>query len=228
MTPENLTAAAHYASIPIPPDGQQPAAKPTVQPRRDPLRSVSSVVDEVRRHVTNLSAVPAQDLPEWLQSLDVPSGWQQARIGDGAVPVGRVVVSGHKPEGGWEGCETLTLFRFNGTPPSTIVEENAERTLRDLDADNVHSYSLAVAAGPSASAARSSGYFTADQRRIWAQYSTYMGLDDDGGFLIEHAIYVDAAQRALLRHDVEDLADAVHSVFLDRVDTVNTNDSAER
>lgn len=224
--PQNPTVTARYAPPPITPEAQQPTLVPT-QPIQDRLMSVSSVVDEVRRYVTNMSAALPQELPEWLQALEIPPGWQVAQIGTNAVPLSRVILSGHKPEGGWEGCETLSLFRFSGAIPPNIVEDNAQRTLRDLDADNVNSYSLTVRADASTKAVRSSGYFTAGGRRVWAQYSTYVGQDtEDGGFLIEHAIYIDSAKRPLLRHDIEDLGDAVHSAFLDRVDTVDTNDPA--
>ncbi|MCV7229094.1 hypothetical protein [Mycolicibacterium komossense] len=224
MTPESPAAAAKYVPSPIQGEVQRPAREPAAaQPDRSRLMSVSSVVDEVRNHVANLSAVPAQNLPEWLQSLDVPPGWQLAQIGTDAVPLGRVVLSGHKPEGGWEGCETLSLFGFNGTLPENVLTESADRTLRDLDADNVNSISLTIAADSSAAAVRSSGYFTTSGRRVWAQYSTYVGRNEGGeeGFLIEHAIYIDAAQRPLLRHDVEDMGDAVHSAFLGRLVTVD-------
>lgn len=221
----DFAAAERYSPTPRPMEPSEPVGERPRPDRGNRLLTATSVVDQMRQHVDNLTTVAPEDLPEWLKHLEIPEGWVAAHITAGSTPLSRVMLYGHRPEGGWEGCETLSVFRFGGAPPKDLLRENADRTLRDLGADSVSTFSLFAAAESSASAARSSGYFTAAGRRVWAQFSAYIGTGHDGeGFLIEHAVYTDAAHRSLLRDDISDLGDAVHAAFIEQVDTVETHD----
>jgi hypothetical protein len=46
-------------------------------------------------------------------------------------------VSGQRPDGWWDGCETITVFGFTGIPPEDVVRDNADRTVRDLGATGI-------------------------------------------------------------------------------------------
>jgi hypothetical protein len=137
-----------------------------------------------------------------------------------------MTLCGHRPEGGWDGCETISVFAFTGVPPQDVVRENSDCTLRDLDADSITTYTLNAPTDPEVSAVRSSGYLSAAARRIWAQYSTYLAgsVGPDTGIVIEHVVFIDAGCRARLRDDIADLSDAVHEAFLARLDTVVSSD----
>jgi len=160
----DFTAAERYSPPPRSMGSSEPAGE---RPRPDPdnrLLTATSVVDQMRQHVNNLTTVAPEDLPEWLNHLEIPNGWIAAQTTAGSTPLSRVILCGHRPEGGWDGCETLSVFRFGGAAPKDLLRENADRTLRDLDADSVSTFSLFAEAESSASAARSSGYFTAAGR----------------------------------------------------------------
>lgn len=66
---------------------------------------------------------------------------------------------GQRPDGGWDGCKTITVFGFTGIPPEDVVRENADRTLRDLAATGITTERVDTSALLGALAVRSSGYF---------------------------------------------------------------------
>jgi hypothetical protein len=140
-----------------------------------------------------------------------------------------MTLCGHRPEGGWDGCETISVFAFTGVPPQDVVRENSDCTLCDLHADSITTYTLTAPTDPEVSAVRSSGYFSAVGRRVWAQYSTYLaGSAGPGqGVVIEHVLFVDAGCRARLRDDIAELSDTVHEAFLARLDTVVSRDEPD-
>jgi hypothetical protein len=184
------------------------------------LASVSSVVDVVARHVDELVQVPAKDLPGWLTGLGVPAGWRIARFGEGsgAAP-SRIAVCGR--QGGGYGCETISVFGFTGVPPVDVVRDNAECTLRGLDAAGITACALATPPMPGVIAVRSSGYFSIDRLPVWAQYSTYIAGSTVSceSRLIQHSVFVESGCRATLSDDITQLSDAVHQAFLSTIDT---------
>lgn len=190
------------------------------------LTSVTSVIDAVRRHVTDLALIAAQDTPEWLRQLGIPPWWQIAHLDTIAPQPLRIAVCGERADGGWDGCETLSLFQFTGIPPDGVVAECNECTLRDLGAEGVTTYPLSAPRRPGVFAVRSSGYFTAAGRRLWAQYSTYVAASNSSGEgrLVAECIFAGADARARLRDDITELSDGVHSAFLATIDTVGDND----
>jgi hypothetical protein len=189
------------------------------------LASVSSVVDVVAASVDGIAQLHVDEIDEWLNGLGVPDGWRIARFDSGDTQPSRIAVYGQRPRGGWDGCETITVFGFTGIPNLDDVRRNADCTLRDLDADAIITQRLVVPPGPGVVAARSSGYFSTAGQRVWAQYSAYIaGSHPSGqGRLIEHNVFVESACRARLNDDVAKLSEAVHHAFLTTLGTYNNS-----
>lgn len=199
---------------------------PDSDPRNDHRRliTVESVVDTVAPYVADLRLCRPQESPEWLWQLAVPHTWQVVQVDMGSVqPTRTAVVAEARADGGWDGCETISVYRFTGLPPCSLISEHNDCTLRGLAAESLTTHQLTVPEGQQACAVRSSGYFTAAGRRMWAQYSTYVmgGSTPSAGSLTLHGLFISADARARLRDDVTELSDAVHDAFLTVADTVN-------
>jgi hypothetical protein len=87
--------------------------------RLSQLTAVSSVVDVVAGHVDGLAPIPAGELADWVAGLAVPAGWQVLPPDATAAPLARIAVRGRRPGGGWDACDTISVFRFTGFPPDT-------------------------------------------------------------------------------------------------------------
>ncbi|HJT95552.1 MAG TPA: hypothetical protein VJ777_27035 [Mycobacterium sp.] len=185
--------------------------------------AVSSVIEVVGRHVSELTPVPPEDLPMCLPGLSIPWGWRIGHPENSPVLPTRVAVCGRDSVPGWDGCEIINAFSFTGFAAESEVRKNADCTLRDFNASSIASYTLAAPSEPGVAAVRTSGYFDLVGRRIWAQYSTYVCGSETprDGLLIEHCIFVGSDSRARLRDDVSELSDAVHEAFLTLLDTVD-------
>ena len=172
------------------------------------LTAVSSIPAVVARHVDDLVELRAEDLPRWLTQLRMPAGWRLARLEGSPVQPARVAVCGQRPDGRWDGCETISVFGFTGEPPEEAMRDDADCTLRDLDADDITTSIPAASLIPGVTAVRCSGYFTAAGQRVWAQYSTFVaGFTVSGeGRLIQHSLFVDASCRARLTDDITQLS----------------------
>jgi hypothetical protein len=186
------------------------------------LTAVSSIVDAVSDHVSDLTPVSAHDLPRWLRRLALPPDWHRVDLSGHPPPPTRIAVYGQRSDGGWDGCETISVFRFTGTLPANVVHDNVDYTLRDLHADNICTVALPTPSEPGVTAARSDGYFTAGGRRIWARYSIYVaGTNTPGqGMLVHQGVFVEVRRRrepyrrAELWNDIEQLGNAIHIPFL--------------
>jgi hypothetical protein len=177
------------------------------------LTAVSSVVDAVDRHVNDLTPVPAGELPRWLRRLALPPDWHLVGLSGHPPPPTRMAVYSRRSDGGWDGCETISVFRFTGTLPADLVRDNIGCTLRDLHAENMVTITLPAPPEPGVTAARSDGYFNAGGRRIWARYSAYVaGTNTPGqGMLVDQSIFIEARlRRRGLWNDIEQLGNAIH------------------
>jgi hypothetical protein len=180
------------------------------------LTTVSSVVDVVAGYVDDLAPIPADELAEWVAGLAVPAGWQVLPLDASAAPLARIAVCGRQPEGGWDACDTVSVFRFTGFPPREVVEDNAECTLRDLGAgEGIHT-TVAPPPPPGIAAVRSDGYVDLAGKLTWAQYETYVaGSDQPGqGRLIQHSVFVDRGSFFRLGRDVGQFTGSIHDAFL--------------
>jgi hypothetical protein len=195
---------------PTPPNPEWPA-----EFRR--LTTVSSVVDAASHHVSGLTPVSANDLPRWLRRLALPPGWHLVDLSGHPPPPTRIAVYGQHSDGSWDGCETISVFRFTGTLPADVVRDNADCTLRDLHAERITTIALPAPPAPGVTAMRSSGDFIADGRRIWARYSIYVAGTNtpSQGMLVNQGVFIEARlRRRGLWNDIEQLGNAIHIPFL--------------
>lgn len=150
-----------------------------------------------------------------IESLTVPTGWLVASAGSSADQPVRVLVTGRRSHGGWQGCDTLAAFGFTGIVPRELGTANASCTLNALGASGITIHNLTVSEQPEAWAVRSTGYVTAVGLRMWAQFSTYVAGSHDGGGgrLIEHSLFVITQRKAQLCCDIRELSDSVQAAF---------------
>jgi hypothetical protein len=179
----------------------------------DRTPAISSIAAVAARYLPELVELAAAELPQPLAGVGAPSGWRLAQLTGGGTAPARMLVYGQRPDGSWEGCDTIRAFTFTGHLDPNVVYANADCTLRSLAGEHITAGALAAPAR--AIAARSAGYFTAG-RQFWAQFSTYLAnpMPPARGLLIEHSIVTDADRRAELRDDITNLSDAVHHAFL--------------
>jgi hypothetical protein len=169
----------------------------------------------VSHYVTDMALIGPDELSAWLAALPVPAGWQIGRAENSPIQPTRTIVHHRDSLTGWDACETINVFRFNGAPPHDIVRFNADRTLRAGGAQHITTRPLPTPANATMTAVRSSGYLTlANQQRIWAQHSTYIADDDTQGLLIEHGVFALPNCQAGLRDDIAELSNAVHDTFV--------------
>ena len=176
-----------------------------------PSLVVSSVAEEVRRHVGSISLVPAAGLKYWLPGLDVPAGWAVAPALSDPARMTRMSLCRLTPEkAAWDGCEVIALYQFAGSVPEQVVRDSADRTLRDLDAINVVQDPATLPPAIRGNAVRSSGTFVLGDGWLWGQFANY--IIDTGviGGLVEHSVLVRAPLRARLVRDIGELTESVY------------------
>jgi hypothetical protein len=184
------------------------------------LAGAASVVNVVADYVDDLVQLRPEELPPWLEQLGLPAGWRVAKLEGADVAPARVAVCGQQPDGRWDGCETISAFGFTGNPPGKALRDNADCTLRDLDASEITISTPVAALIAGVTAVRCSGFFTAAGQRIWAQYSTFVaGSTVPGkGRLIQHCLFVDVSSRAKLTEDIAQLSNDLQRAFLNGLD----------
>jgi hypothetical protein len=177
------------------------------------LTSAPSLGAVVAGQVDDFTPVPVADVfPTASAVFELPKDWLLAAPGQQLDQPMRVVVTGHRSRGGWEGCATLAAFAFTGSPATDIIVAHAACTLHDLQAAAVTVQMLPLPPVPGSCAIRSSGYVTAAGLRLCAQLSTYVvGSEAAGcGRLFEHSVFVTSQRRTALHPDTQQLSQAVH------------------
>jgi hypothetical protein len=192
-----------------------PAAGDGLSTERRRLASASSIVNVLAGHVDDVIQFRSWNLPSWLTRLGIPPGWQIGHLANTPVEPSRIAVYGPQPDGGWDGCETISVFGFTGMPPADVVRDSADCTLRDLGAAGITTHLLDMPLMSKATAVRSSGFFGAAGLWVWAQYSTYVAgsLEPGHGRLVQQAVFIESNSRARLSADVDRLNDSVYRAF---------------
>ena len=176
-----------------------------------PSPVVSSLAEEVRRYVGSIDLVRADGLSYRLPGLSVPAGWTVVPTLPGPAPVTRMALCRMTPEQtAWGGCEVIALYQFTGSVPEDVVHDSADRTLRDLAAQNVRRYNITLPPIPGARAVRSSGSFVLGGRWVWGQFANYVVNTGAVGGLVEHSLLVRAPRRARLARDIGELTEGVY------------------
>jgi hypothetical protein len=174
------------------------------------VSTVRSPVSVVAAHVTGLRLAPEDTVPQWLSSLSVPTGWQVGRLDGLEIAPWRIAVIGRHDDSGWDGCETITVYRFEGAIPVRVLRANAALALRDLEAANIET--TALLADDTGTAVRSSGYLAAGGVWIKALHN-YLAAE---GLLIHQSIFIDTRVEAVLSADVEQLGHSLFTAFAAR------------
>jgi hypothetical protein len=115
----------------------------------------------------------------------------------------------------------MSVFGFTGVAPVDVVRDNADCTLRDLDAEGIITSILAIPPTPGVCAVRSSGYFSTAGLWVWAQYSTYLANSDASGQgrLLQHNMFIESGCRARLSDDIIRVSNAIHYTFFSTINT---------
>lgn len=188
-------------------------------PQPGPALTASSLVDVLiaDEDITDVVTLTGAHLPQGLQQLDHPAGWQLvAPPDDPAVPLARIAVYGPRVDGGSQAAETLSVFGYTGWPYFDELVRHADRTLRDLDATDVTTRVLAIRPTRWAAALRSSGTVVIGGRQLWMQQSNYVAGSDQphAGRLTIHTVFVNTQYRAQLAGDITEMSDAVQQWFI--------------
>lgn len=113
------------------------------------------------------------------------------------------------------------MYGFSGAIPVDVLSDNADCTLRDLEAVGIETVSLLLSPVDSLGAVRTSGYFAAGGLWIWAQHSYFAAKSPvpESSFLIHQSVFVESSQRPALDADVTALSDTMHKAFVGATDS---------
>jgi hypothetical protein len=118
----------------------------------------------------------------------------------------------------WDGCEVLNLYRVAGAVPESLVLDNADRSLRDIGATDIHTYAMDIAPLYGAIATRASGVIRSRDRVVRGRFHNYVVNTAAGGALIEQAIAINADVAPALESEAEELTENLHRPLLASID----------
>lgn len=183
----------------------------------------NSPPDMERRRLIDAQAMGVHDLvmasgssvPGWITRLSVPAGWRTGHLEEADIEPCRVAVCGQRLDGGWDACETLSVFSFSGAPSADHLEQHCRRALAQLGITAPETESLAVSSRAGVHGVRCSGRCTIAAREVWIQFTFYSAgsMASGGGRLVQQCIYVDAKRLVALKDDVECLSDRLQVAF---------------
>ena len=186
------------------------------------LAAINSVAAIVASQVADFVRLRKGEIPSWLSTLGVPSGWRIAQYPVRSseffeldAPSRVAVATPQTRQIPGYGCETITVFAFTGSPVLQDVYDYAACSLEDLGAAGVVVSPLRVPAIASAIAVRCSGYIVADNVEMWAQYSNYIVSSDKLNWsrLVQHCLFIRSAEQFSFAADIVDLSDAAYRAF---------------
>lgn len=174
------------------------------------VSAARSPVAGVAAHVTGLRLAPEVDVPKWLGLLSVPTGWQVGRFDGLKNAPWRIAVTGPQHETGWDGCETIAVYLFEGVIPAPALQASADLALNNLEAVNIETTALLTHG--TGTIVRSSGYLAAGG--VWIKALHHCLAAE--GLLVHQSIFVDARVEAALAPDVEYLRYTLSTAFAAR------------
>ena len=182
--------------------------------------AVSSLAEVLAEHIGGLTFVPPAHLRLWLPDLTAPQGWDPAAAGGAAVT--RMLLRRLGKGDHWDGCEVLNLYRVPGTVPEALVLDNADRTLCDSGADDIHTYRVDTPPRYGLIATRASGTLRIGPRTVHSHYNYYVVNTAAGGALIEQAILVGGDAHPVLSAEVTELTENLYRALLASIDRAPT------
>jgi len=178
--------------------------------------AVSSLAQEIARHVGPLQRVTTTHLHLWLPALTIPSAWTIADA-DGAA-VTRLLLRRLNSTNHWDSCEVLNLYRVPGAVPAALVLRNADRILRDSQATDISAQPLDVPPQYGIIATRASGRLTTGNRQVLGQFNNYVVNSAAGGALVEQAVVVGADAQSALAEECAALTENLYRSLLASID----------
>jgi hypothetical protein len=194
-------------------------------PPFDPA-AVSSLAEVLAEHTGGLTFVPPAHLPLWLPDLTVPHGWDIGAV-DGPTVTRMLLLRRPGSADEWDGCEVLNLYRVDGTVPESLVLDNADRTLRDSGAEDIHTRRVDTPPRYGVIATRSSGRLHIGARTVHSQYSYYVVNTAAGGALIEQAVIMRGDEHSMRNGEVAKLTDNLYHSLLASIDQAPTSRSPQ-
>lgn len=183
----------------------------------------NSPPDVERRRLIDAQAMGVHDLvmesgssvPQWITRLSVPTGWRTGHLEEADIEPCRIAVCGQRLDGGWDACETLSVFTFTGAPAADHLEQHCRRALAQLGVAALETVSLAVSSRTGVHGVRCSGRCTIAEREVWIQFTFYSAgsMASEEGCLVQQCIFVDANRLVALEDDVERLSDTLQVAF---------------
>jgi len=167
--------------------------------------------------LAELTALPAAAAPQWLTSVGIPAGWRVGRyVGDNPTEPWSVAVRGQRTDGTWDACETITGFGFTGNPEAQDVWQVCERSLRELNAENIVIVEISTPPTSGVSVISGSGNFEVDGRSIHGQFNYYAAGSTRSrqDRLIQQCLYVDASRRPEFEASLARLGNELHKAFI--------------
>lgn len=113
--------------------------KPTTAPQRGTPTAADGRAPSAISDLTPLSYAAT---PDWLVTLRPPAGWRTGRPEDGVSQPWRIAVVSPLANGGWVGCETISVFSFTGMPSISETEWMLNRTLQSNNAHDLRIFDL--------------------------------------------------------------------------------------
>lgn len=176
--------------------GVQPVIPPCQPPIGGPIGAAGPRAVGAPLPVPDLQPVVTdEDVPGWVRTLPVPSGWLTGRyVGSGTARPWRVIAAAKNSHGGWDLCETLTVFRYRGSVGAQFLRDRSDHALRSAGGRQItHS------AGPDSAASRAwamSSWCDLDAGAAAIRVRMNSFAVEPGamgaGYLVEQCLFVDA------------------------------------
>ena len=175
----------------------------------------SSLLDLIAAHVNGWAPLPTAEA-SWLTDTPVPDGWRTLAVADGNETPLRVVATTVERRPGWAGLQALSGFHFTGVPDPDLLITNADKGLRDWNAEGIRTSEIVLPKLPGVCGVRASGYITVSNESLWVEYYTYLrgSMESGEGLAIEQIFAAAAGPRMRLGPGICALAAATNDAFI--------------
>jgi hypothetical protein len=178
--------------------GLQPVTENYRDQPGKPLSASPTAADEADgvdglRYITDNS-----EIPQWAKEIGQPVGWLLGRYsGFNTQRPWRISVCGPQQDGGWDACETVTVYGFSGTIPTSLLQRRADKALATQGTFEIQSSVVMSDQRTGASAVRCSGYMTAGGLLIRTKQNHFAvpSATPGEGRLVERCWFVEAKAR---------------------------------
>ncbi|WP_301123010.1 hypothetical protein [Mycolicibacterium fortuitum] len=181
----------------------------------DHVLAESSLLDLIARQVQGWTRLPAPEAV-WLTDTLVPDGWQPLAVADDTATPLRVVGTTVEGHSGWAGLQALSAFRFTGEPDRDLLMANADKGLRECNAEGIHADPVVLPKSPGVFGVVTDGHIAVDNEMVWVEFCTYVrgSTEPSQGLVVEQIFTAPAGPRMRLGAGIGALARAVKDAFI--------------